>query len=56
VNQAARPAQAFPANRVVVDLGGEENATRIQAGQNFVRVQYDRNRDDGSATIRIFET
>jgi len=51
----APPPPAFPGRRVIVDLGGSDFATRIQSGRNINRVQYDRNPDDGSATIRIFE-
>jgi len=45
---------AFPARRVIIDFGDRVNATRVQAGRDIIRVQFDRN-PDGSAVVRIQE-
>jgi hypothetical protein len=51
----APPSSTFPNRRVIIDFGGGDFATRIQSGKDINRIQYDRNPDDGSNTIRIFE-
>ena len=57
LNPAPQPAPvppAFPAGRVVIDLGDANNATRIQAGANIARVEFEEDRNNGSTSIRIF--
>lgn len=48
------PAQEFPNRRVTVDLGNRGNATRIRAGRNITRLEFERG-NDGSTTVRFFE-
>lgn len=48
------PPASFPAGRAIIDLGDANSATRIQAGQNFSRIEFNEDPIDGSTTIRIF--
>lgn len=48
------PPASFPAGRAIIDLGDANSATRIQAGQNFSRIEFNEDPTDGSTTIRIF--
>lgn len=49
------PPVGFPNRRAIVDFGGRNSATRIQAGSEISRVEFERNAD-GSASVRIFES
>lgn len=48
------PVSGFPSRRVTVDLGNRGNATRIRAGRNITRLEFERG-NDGSTTVRFFE-